>query len=665
MILAITISLILACVLGSEAQTPKGSMKINFTVKKPKNDLANNILLGRDDKYASIDVNEKTYYMCEVHVGSNRQPVTLKLETDTSFFWVMAPDVKCYSYPKRDFSLFKREVSDKTANRVRSNKLAKRDEIQYTSFQTIPWSVTTLPESWTTYLYGTSWSLSYSYWSYLSYSASWTTRTSWRTSSWRTTYLGASTRYGTQYSTIYSTTRYGTTRYGTQYATDYTTRTKPTATYGPIVSSCTQYGTFATGQSDTWWKNESSYYFLSSPDGDFVYGVEGTDRVEFNGYNLTDVGMGVVNSTNYHQGTLGLGLSEGQYNDQETVLMRLKSQGIINKQIYSLYMNEKGSTGSVLFGAVDHAKYDGSLQTIPLINLKPSYFDKPGHFHVVLSAISQEGANSNQTITDVHYPALLRSGSPRSYFPSTVLYKIATMLGGEYRAPWYEVSCQYSTRDLNLIFEFSGAKIKVPMSEFILEYAGSCFIDALEADYIDYMILGENFLRSAYVVYDLESYEILLAQAAYSDEENIEVVSLSVPLAVKAPSYSELTYDDQGNPTGLVTQVPISGLLVDSSAWTMDIYTSDFWSPDGVLLYLYLYLYLYLTFPSYDTTRSITWPTDSTTSTRQIASPVLSTSSASTTEFNNGPPLGDGMKSMNLQNPFVFILGLLGLIFIA
>lgn len=54
----------------------------------------------------------------------------------------------------------------------------------------------------------------------------------------------------------------------------------------------------------------------------------------------------------------------------------------------------------------------------------------------------------------------------------------------------------------------------------------------------DYILFGDNVLRSAYLVYDLDEFEISIAQARYTTEGEISVISSSVPNSIQAPGYS-------------------------------------------------------------------------------------------------------------------------------
>lgn len=67
----------------------------------------------------------------------------------------------------------------------------------------------------------------------------------------------------------------------------------------------------------------------------------------------------------------------------ENLPLRLKSQGAINKAMYSIYLNEpKKKNGTVLFGAVDHAKYTVDLITAPALKLTKYDYTTPEQFAI-------------------------------------------------------------------------------------------------------------------------------------------------------------------------------------------------------------------------------------------------------------------------------------------
>ena len=130
--------------------------------------------------------------------------------------------------------------------------------------------------------------------------------------------------------------------------------------------------------------------------------------------------------------------------------------------------------------------------------------------------------------------AVLDSGSTLSYLRSSQIEEIAQALGAKYISGLgaYRIDCDYLKSDATLDISFGSKIIKVPVSELIMKtYSGKqchlgIFRVALDFPYI---ILGDNVLRSAYVVYDVENYKVHIGQVYYTNDENIEVVEGDVP----------------------------------------------------------------------------------------------------------------------------------------
>ena len=119
--------------------------------------------------------------------------------------------------------------------------------------------------------------------------------------------------------------------------------------------SCTFNGTYNSKSSKTF-KNTSEDFSIGYVDGSAAQGVWGYDSVQFGQYGVTGLKIGIANRSSVSDGILGIGIANGY--DNFPVL--LQKQGLINKIAYSVYLNSSNSTtGTILFGAIDHAKYEG------------------------------------------------------------------------------------------------------------------------------------------------------------------------------------------------------------------------------------------------------------------------------------------------------------------
>jgi hypothetical protein len=92
------------------------------------------------------------------------------------------------------------------------------------------------------------------------------------------------------------------------------------------------------------------------------------------------------------------------------------------------------------------------------------------------------------------------------------------------------IDCTKSIPDYNVTFSFSGAKVTVPLSELVLEYSqpdfpkGNCIL-GLTYSQPGVNLMGDSFMRGAYIVYDLANNEISLANTNYDggDDDILEI----------------------------------------------------------------------------------------------------------------------------------------------
>lgn len=498
---------------AAAAATPKhGAVKVDFGVLRgslpAELERFRRGTLGRREDMASMALtNEQTYYSTDLKIGSDGQEVTVLVDTGSLDLWIMSSDVECES-DSDSSSYSKRRVLDldKVYDASRnSHERLKRAENKDSFGLLVSQIFGTMAPGVETVVYSVS----------------------------------------DPYATAIPSLPDGGSGSGSGGGSG----------SGSGGASCTLDGSFNTDTSDTFSANSTAPEFsIEYADGTTATGFWGTDYVSILNANISDVSFAVVNKTSSGFGVLGIGLeglettfslgSQRSYT-YENFPVRLKNSGIINKVAYSLYLNDDtASSGLVLFGAVDHAKYSGQLYTVPIINVYADYYDHPIRLDVALDSISFETSSSNITAVNGTMAALLDSGTTYTYLPSWALDNLASSMSGSYSLSMglYQVSCDYSSDDAYAVFDFSGARIKVPLSDLVVSYSRSCYLTILEQSLtiggVEYAVLGDNFLRSAYVVYDLEDYQISLAQASYSSEEDIDVILSSVPLAVSADYYS-------------------------------------------------------------------------------------------------------------------------------
>lgn len=320
-----------------------------------------------------------------------------------------------------------------------------------------------------------------------------------------------------------------------------------------------------TGSSDFWLYDKSSgspHYFDSEASSTYqslgtqlriTYGsgpVRGNwakETIEFANQPLEGATFGLVTSDQLKgsplPGLLGLGRveNEGSRTPYPNIPVLLYQAGATMKNAYSISLSSfTSSKGSCIFGGLDTSKYTGPLYSMPM--------SSDPHLAVKLSGISFGDATSEQLENSSAPDALLDTGTSFMYIPDTVVDQIVNQLG----AVWYPEYGVHFVPNIDettpaLTFNFSGATITVPVNEYIhpaSQYTSNptpspYILTVFKASQVQgFVLLGDTFLRSAYVVFDLGGNEIALAQASQSQSSsssNILPIVSSIPGAVPAP----------------------------------------------------------------------------------------------------------------------------------
>lgn len=336
----------------------------------------------------------------------------------------------------------------------------------------------------------------------------------------------------------------------------------------PNIIDCSISGTFDTSKSSTWSQNQTDF-FIQYGDQTAAKGGWGTDTFAFGNVNVSDLSIAVASTTNSSNGVMGIGLAGLEStityrgNDQisgnpyENLPMKMKAEGLIKANAYSLWLNNLSSdSGNVLFGGVDYAKIDGDLFTVKLVNPQRSVSSKPIAFYVGLDSVSITDVKGvSGFITKQPVPALLDSGTTLTYLPQEAFSYVVRAMGATYDPQnGYVCPCKNGASG-HLDYNFSGANISVPLYQLTypiqLQSSSGRVVNAqfrngddacllLMQASEDHVILGDSFLRAAYVVYNLDSYEVSMGQTKYgvTDTNIVEIDSNGVKNANPAPEYS-------------------------------------------------------------------------------------------------------------------------------
>lgn len=299
-----------------------------------------------------------------------------------------------------------------------------------------------------------------------------------------------------------------------------------------IGGGCSQYGLFATNASSTYKELLPGQFEISYGDHTYAKGDWVEDTVTIEGVKIPKQQFGLAKNTTATPAILGIGLPSLEAAEKEYINIpkSLYLNGDIGSWTYSLYLSSLEATqGSILFGGIDKSHFSGPLKTVPVISTYA--------FWVTLSKLDIKSETKNKTVNALDVPGqvLLDSGTTLTYLPSqsyqTILKDWGVDIDPDYGAiiPEYKL---HQLQDEYLEYNLQGVKIKVSASQLfypaytgdnlntVAEYPnGQKAYELLIADNgngTEGLILGDSFLRSAYVVYDLPNLQISLAQADYS-----------------------------------------------------------------------------------------------------------------------------------------------------
>lgn len=258
---------------------------------------------------------------------------------------------------------------------------------------------------------------------------------------------------------------------------------------------------------------------------DSATGYWGTELVRLGNsqYNAITLQMAIVTSApDPSMGILGIGPIESETSSNLYLNLphMLAKQKLISKPIYSMYMDKIDSVGGqILFGGIDKAKYK-RLTTLP--------FACDSTISVKTDAIFMNKVQFNQKPIDV----LLDTGTSFTYLPEYIVNAIAREFSASYDSDiGLYVIHEHELKKFRegISFRFNDIIVNMPIAElfwplswFSLEpssYLAMSILTSKDSLYVN--ILGDSFLRNAYVIYDLEKSEVHIGQYFPSTKSNI------------------------------------------------------------------------------------------------------------------------------------------------
>ncbi|KAF2471309.1 candidapepsin-4 precursor [Lindgomyces ingoldianus] len=361
-------------------------------------------------------------------------------------------------------------------------------------------------------------------------------------------------------------------------------------------SQCADSGTYDANSSSTY-EFVNSAFNISYVDGSGAAGDYAKDTLHFGGQEIKGMQFGIGYVSSSPEGILGIGytINEVQVNRAglkayPNLPQLLADNGNINTNAYSLWLNDlDASTGSILFGGVDTEKYTGQLSKLPIIREQGVYAE----FIIALTSMGMNGKAGSLFNNDT-VPVLLDSGSSLMYLPDNLVRSLYSQFSAQYDSTQGAafVDCGLADQNGSLDFSFSGVTISVPMNELVI-VAGYqrgkpvCILGIGPAG-DSTCVLGDTFLRSAYVVYDLENNQIALAQtnfnATKTSIQEIQSGSNGVPDASGVANAVSSVAVGTGGARNGGPQISATGAGAQSTGAAMPVATPHPWLGAGAVV---------------------------------------------------------------------------------
>ncbi|CAI8510342.1 unnamed protein product [Pichia kudriavzevii] len=359
-----------------------------------------------------------------------------------------------------------------------------------------------------------------------------------------------------------------------------------------VSHDCSLFGVFNDSSSNSF---QSSSEIFFSNDSYGAFGHLGNDTIHMGGVSVDNVTFGVADSSLSNIGIVGVGKSN-RNSSFKSFPEILVDRGIINKALYSIDFNYHAP--SILFGAIDYAKFGGNITLLPLLN------ETEGAIAVTLSGLGITSFdNETSEFVQGKAPAILDPTSNSVLFPREVLSSFVSSLNKTFDVSYNSSFGRYVLHrdddvyidDYALNFDFQGYNFSVDLDNFVIPVledetifingstlsngagANSSFyfskfdepypvddipVHVNNASFIDEktfilniiesddgsVVLGLDLLDSTVLVIDLESLQVGFTRS-HSSDSRIVVIENKIPFSSKAPKYSD--YYGSNNVTSL------------------------------------------------------------------------------------------------------------------
>ncbi|KAH8169146.1 eukaryotic aspartyl protease domain-containing protein [Sarocladium implicatum] len=326
-------------------------------------------------------------------------------------------------------------------------------------------------------------------------------------------------------------------------------------------------------ESRTYEDFEADTFDISYVDQNYAKGDYFQDDFQISGAKVKNLTMGLGLQSSLAYGLLGVGYAINEASISTAGFMypnlpiAMLEGGFINTIAYSLWLNDLGaSTGNILFGGVDQGKYSGEMIRVGI--LKDKKVDNYTHFSIPMTSLEATSPTGTDVLSGQSpIEVILDSGTTLSYLPFDMAKLVWDEVGATYNSKleMAVLPCSYADHPGYFSFGFAGEdgpRINITMDELVIdltngsppeftsgEYEGQRVCQfGIQRSYASPWTLGDTFLRSAYVVYDLENNEIGIAATDFNSTQEKIVAFESQGAKIPSATLASTGIKAQDNP---------------------------------------------------------------------------------------------------------------------
>ncbi|KAJ1823140.1 hypothetical protein LPJ60_001753 [Coemansia sp. RSA 2675] len=272
---------------------------------------------------------------------------------------------------------------------------------------------------------------------------------------------------------------------------------------------CSRHKKFNPSKSSTY-KAEGRKWGISYGDGSFAAGYTIRDTVKIGNLTVPNQVIGLAtNESHAYQvdtvdGLLGLSYSGVSFIPGVTTFLdNIVENSYLKEPIFSVYIKEKDENdyaGEYLFGDIDRSRFSGELTWVPL--------HQPKFWEIMLDGVSFNVDGIGKEVMDIRGPAIIDTGTTLIVMndeQATEFHRGIPMAENSDIYGWIMPCNADQVVPGNLSFTIGGNDFSVPIKNLVREPVkgldGWCF-SAVTSGASNFIILGDVFLRSNYVVFD-------------------------------------------------------------------------------------------------------------------------------------------------------------------